>query len=113
MNRFGPSQRLNLNIHFLCDHGLSFDRFRFDDLFGHILRSYDLTYTEYVHWRSSLMSLTLTSSDHALYPLLHFVLDDLPTSTRSPQLDDANTRFACENDKTYITNGSGGNGALL
>ena len=30
--------------------------------------------------------------DNALFPLLHFVLDDLPTSTKAPQLDDANTR---------------------
>ena len=29
--------------------------------------------------------------DNALFPLLHFVLDDLPTSTKSPELDDTNT----------------------
>ena len=29
--------------------------------------------------------------DNALFPLLHFVLDDLPTSTKSPELDDSNT----------------------
>ncbi|TFK20663.1 aminoadipate-semialdehyde dehydrogenase [Coprinopsis marcescibilis] len=28
---------------------------------------------------------------NALFPLLHFVLDDLPTSTRAPDLDDRNT----------------------
>jgi len=38
------------------------------------------------------MELTLTSADHALYPLLHFVLDDLPTSTKAPELDDHNTQ---------------------
>ena len=30
--------------------------------------------------------------DNALFPLLHFVLDDLPTSTKSPDLDDLNMR---------------------
>jgi L-aminoadipate-semialdehyde dehydrogenase len=30
--------------------------------------------------------------DNALFPLLHFVLDDLPTSTMSPDLDDSNMR---------------------
>ena len=30
--------------------------------------------------------------DNALFPLLHFVLDDLPTSTKAPELDDRNTR---------------------
>jgi len=29
--------------------------------------------------------------DNALFPLLHFVLDDLPTSTKAPELDDRNT----------------------
>lgn len=29
--------------------------------------------------------------DNALYPLLHFVLDDLPTSTEAPDLDDTYT----------------------
>lgn len=42
------------------------------------------------------MDLTLASADHALYPLLHFVLDDLPTSTKSARLDDSNTRSICE-----------------
>ena len=27
-----------------------------------------------------------------LLPLLHFVLDDLPTSTKAPELEDSNTR---------------------
>ncbi|KAG8679306.1 large subunit of alpha-aminoadipate reductase, partial [Ceratobasidium sp. 423] len=31
------------------------------------------------------------AQDNALYPLLHFVLDDLPTSTKSAEPDDSNT----------------------
>lgn len=45
----------------------------------------------YIPWRTTLMDHTLTSQDNALYPLLHFVMDDLPTSTKGPELDDANT----------------------
>lgn len=33
------------------------------------------------------MKLTLASRDNALYPLLHFVLDDLPTRSQTPILD--------------------------
>ncbi|KAI8615249.1 hypothetical protein BC830DRAFT_1168740, partial [Chytriomyces sp. MP71] len=33
---------------------------------------------------------------HSLFPLLHFVLDDLPTSTRSPELDESNTKQICK-----------------
>ena len=38
------------------------------------------------------MEFTLQANDNALYPLLHFVLDDLPTATKAPELDDSNTR---------------------
>jgi L-aminoadipate-semialdehyde dehydrogenase len=34
----------------------------------------------------------MEAQDNALFPLLHFVLDDLPTSTKSPDLDDLNMR---------------------
>jgi L-2-aminoadipate reductase len=43
--------------------------------------------------------------DNALFPLLHFVLDDLPTSTKAPALDDRNTR-------QLLTLASGGDAAV-
>ena len=45
---------------------------------------------EYVEWRLKLERHAV--EDNALFPLLHFVLDDLPTSTKAPELDDWNTR---------------------
>lgn len=66
--------------------------FKFDDLFSSIITNFKVHPIEYVHWRTSLLELTLATADHALFPLLHFVLDDLPTSTKSPELDDQNTR---------------------
>ena len=47
---------------------------------------------EYLVWRRRLEQHVMEVQDNALFPLLHFVLDDLPTSTKAPQLDDANTR---------------------
>lgn len=47
---------------------------------------------EYLVWRRKLEQHVMEIQDNALFPLLHFVLDDLPTSTKAPQLDDANTR---------------------
>ena len=41
----------------------------------------------------------MESQDNALFPLLHFVLDDLPTSTKAPELDDANTTALLEQDQ--------------
>ncbi|CAO3670007.1 unnamed protein product [Umbelopsis vinacea] len=67
--------------------------FRFTDLFGSLVRyGYHCDQTEYIDWRNRLMEYTLKSQDHSLFPLLHFVLDDLPTSTKSAQLDDRNTQ---------------------
>jgi L-aminoadipate-semialdehyde dehydrogenase len=55
------------------------------------------------------MDLTLKSNDHALYPLLHFVLDDLPTSTKAPDLDHSNTLWACQEEIRH----AGWNGLTL
>ncbi|KAI9280255.1 L-aminoadipate-semialdehyde dehydrogenase [Umbelopsis sp. AD052] len=67
--------------------------FRFTDLFGTLVRyGYHCDQTEYIDWRNRLMEYTLKAQDHSLFPLLHFVLDDLPTSTKSAQLDDRNTQ---------------------
>lgn len=47
---------------------------------------------EYVVWRRQLERHVMEVQDNALFPLLHFVLDDLPTSTKAPELNDANLR---------------------
>ncbi|KAI9291055.1 large subunit of L-aminoadipate-semialdehyde dehydrogenase [Neoconidiobolus thromboides FSU 785] len=78
--------------------------FKFDELFQSLLdHGYNLQWLDYVEWRNELMEVTLKSSDNALYPLLHFVLDDLPTSTKAPSLDDTqclkliqNTSIQCD-----------------
>lgn len=46
---------------------------------------------EYILWRRKLEQHVMEVQDNALFPLLHFVLDDLPTSTKAPDLDDTNT----------------------
>lgn len=35
------------------------------------------------------------------FPLLHFVLDDLPSGTKAPELDDANTVVALKKDAQW------------
>ncbi|EGO03599.1 hypothetical protein SERLA73DRAFT_101841 [Serpula lacrymans var. lacrymans S7.3] len=47
---------------------------------------------EYLVWRRKLEQHVMEVQDNALFPLLHFVLDDLPTSTKAPELDDSNTQ---------------------
>ncbi|KAJ9078194.1 large subunit of alpha-aminoadipate reductase [Entomophthora muscae] len=67
-------------------------RFRFSQFFQALFDyGYAVDWSDYVEWRGQLMDVTLSSGDNALYPLLHFVLDDLPTSTKAPELDATNT----------------------
>jgi L-aminoadipate-semialdehyde dehydrogenase len=51
---------------------------------------------EYLVWRRKLEQHVMEAQDNALFPLLHFVLDDLPTSTKAPELDDRNTNRILE-----------------
>jgi L-aminoadipate-semialdehyde dehydrogenase len=55
------------------------------------LYGYAVDQCEYLVWRRKLEQHVMEVQDNALFPLLHFVLDDLPTSTKSPELDDRNT----------------------
>ncbi|KIY63135.1 large subunit of L-aminoadipate-semialdehyde dehydrogenase [Cylindrobasidium torrendii FP15055 ss-10] len=65
----------------------------FNGLLGSLgLYGFETETCEYLEWRRKLEQHVLEAQDNALYPLLHFVLDDLPTSTKAPNLDDANTR---------------------
>ncbi|KAF9418100.1 large subunit of alpha-aminoadipate reductase [Podila epigama] len=67
--------------------------FRFNDFFQLLTRyGFDVQTTEYISWRTLLMDYTLKSQDNALFPLLHMVMDDLPTATKSPELDDSHTQ---------------------
>ncbi|KAG0290519.1 large subunit of alpha-aminoadipate reductase [Dissophora globulifera] len=67
--------------------------FRFNDFFQLLAKyGYNVQMTEYIAWRTALMEYTLKSQDSALFPLLHLVMDDLPTSTKSPELHDAHTQ---------------------
>lgn len=80
---------------------------RYSELLGALeLYGWPVSTIDYVLWRTKLEEHVLgsgatgaiaagTSADeeeNALFPLLHFVLDDLPTSTKSPELDDRNTQ---------------------
>ena len=64
----------------------------FNDLLSSLARyGFPTTQCEYLVWRRKLELHVMEVQDNALFPLLHFVLDDLPTSTKAPELDDANT----------------------
>lgn len=66
---------------------------RFNDFLAALPKyGYKVSRAEYLVWRTKLEQHVMAVGDNALFPLLHYVLDDLPTSTKSPELDDANTQ---------------------
>lgn len=82
---------------------------RYSDLLGCLEKyGYGVKTSDYLVWRSELEKHVMQVGDNALFPLLHFVLDDLPTSTKSASLDDTNARElitktnAKENIKTTV-----------
>lgn len=81
---------------------------RYNDLLSPLSTyGYNVATTSYLDWRSKLENHVLEVGDNALFPLLHFVLDDLPTSTKSAELDDQNTRRmlvgAGERDSMHVS----------
>lgn len=75
-------------------HVTSHPVIRLNDLLGALSRyGWNVERTDYIQWRQRLEEHVLSSNeDNALFPLLHFVLDDLPTSTKSPEIDDRHTQ---------------------
>lgn len=68
------------------------------------LRKYgfDVKIDDYISWRIALEKYVVEDSkDSALYPLLHFVLDNLPQNTKAPELDDANTVASLKKDAKW------------
>ncbi|CCH45874.1 L-aminoadipate-semialdehyde dehydrogenase [Wickerhamomyces ciferrii] len=63
---------------------------------------YEIELEDYVTWKSSLEKFVLEGTqESALYPLLHFVLDDLPQDTKAPELDDVNARTSLKADAEW------------
>lgn len=60
------------------------------------------TQCEYLVWRRKLEQHVMEVQDNALFPLLHFVLDDLPTSTKAPSLDDSNMTAVLKAEKEGV-----------
>lgn len=65
---------------------------RYNDLLLSLsVYGYGVKQVGYIEWRALLEQHVMQAQDNALFPLLHYVLDDLPTSTKSPELNDSNT----------------------
>lgn len=74
-------------------HVTAHPRIKFNEFVGLLNHyGYGLKQDDYPLWKMALEQYVVGSSTElALFPLLHFVLDDLPANTKAPELDDANT----------------------
>lgn len=80
-------------------HVTGHPRIKFNDFLGCLkLYGYNLKIEDYPTWKADLERYVVESKESALYPLLHFVLDDLPESTKAPELDDTNAQRALRSD---------------
>lgn len=74
-------------------HVTSHPRITFNEFLGSLRNfGYGVKETEYFTWKTSLEKHVVENKDSALFPLLHFVLDNLPQDTKAPELDDTNAR---------------------
>ncbi|WWD02018.1 L-aminoadipate-semialdehyde dehydrogenase [Kwoniella europaea PYCC6329] len=81
-------------------------KIRFNDLLTSLsVYGYEVKQVEYVLWRTKLEHHVLETQDNALFPLLHFVLDDLPTSTKSAEMDDRNAQALAQSGGNSPTSG--------
>lgn len=67
---------------------------------------YNVKKSEYRDWATSLEKYVIDDGkDSALFPLLHFVLGDLPEDTKAPELDDSNAVEVLKIDKLWNSDG--------
>lgn len=77
---------------------------RFNTFLGSLKRyGFSVEREDYLTWRTRLEQHVVEIQDNALFPLLHFVLDDLPTSTKTAELDDTNTIELLRRSQTQQT----------
>ncbi|ODQ78736.1 hypothetical protein BABINDRAFT_162428 [Babjeviella inositovora NRRL Y-12698] len=83
-------------------HVTGHPRIRFNEFLGALAPyGYDVKATDYMAWRAALERYVVAGADSALFPLLHFVLDNLPQDTKAPELDDANARASLKMDAEW------------
>lgn len=81
-------------------HVTAHPRISFKDyLFSLKKYGYSVEIESYSQWKKTLETAVIDNNEeNALYPLLYMVLDNLPESTKAPELDDTNAVIALKKD---------------
>lgn len=83
-------------------HVTGHPRSRFIDFLGYLKKyGFSSEKVDYNVWKELLETDVQNSRDNALYPLLDFVTNDLPSSTKAPEMDDRNTRQSLRADAKF------------
>lgn len=97
---FNPPQ---VGVH--VAHVTGHPRLRFNEFLATLqVYGYDVPLSDYVPWTRSLEDYVAQSSSDshfALMSLYTFVINDLPSNTRAPELDDSNAEAALYEDRTW------------
>lgn len=110
-----PPQKDYLAVAHVTGH----PRISFNEFVGSMKTyGYQVERRDYPEWRSALEKFVVEDSQSsALFPLLHFVLDNLPQDTKAPELDDENTVKSLRADAALtgedVSAGKGVHGKVL
>jgi L-aminoadipate-semialdehyde dehydrogenase len=74
---------------------------------------FDVKAADYVPWRIALEHHVTERSTNSLFPLLYFVLDNLPQNTKAPELSDTNTQSIIESSLVPYTGPKGVNTKVM
>ncbi|ODV86170.1 hypothetical protein CANARDRAFT_197076 [[Candida] arabinofermentans NRRL YB-2248] len=97
------SAKLNMPVVQVTGH----PRIRFNEMLSSLAKyGYKVSRSDYIQWTKSLETYVIDEGkDNALYPLLHFVLDNLPQDTKAPELDDSNAVETLKEDTKWNSDG--------
>ncbi|KAK6198711.1 alpha-aminoadipate reductase [Scheffersomyces amazonensis] len=96
---FHPPQEDEVAVAHVTGH----PRIKFNEFLGTLQDyGYKVGKADYPTWRQSLEKFVIEESqESALFPLLHFVLDNLPQNTKAPELDDSNASKSLKLDSQW------------
>ncbi|EGW34810.1 alpha-aminoadipate reductase [Spathaspora passalidarum NRRL Y-27907] len=84
-------------------HVTGHPRIHFNDFLGCLKTyGYEVNSADYPVWKTALEKYVVEqANESALFPLLHFVLDNLPQDTKAPELDDTNAATSLKLDAEW------------
>lgn len=94
---FHPPVKTELAVAHVTGH----PRIAFTDFLDTSVFGYDVKRAAYPQWKQLLEKYVTSGKESALFPLLHYVLDDLPQDTKAPELYDTHAAASLAADAKW------------